>query len=452
MLKTKAVLALAVLLAASAVATVLVLERRANDSQQAQLTLANVKLELSRLQMAPFRANPRIGGSPVVAKKMMDDGKASIRRSLETLGHESEPAAIDRIQVPLKANYAKLDRIYVLGATGVGYQQEADRLGFESANDQTAVLRLLDDASSEYDNRAWTAQAKATAGSAAVIVLLLGAFGFFYFRSARVTRSQKRALASKDEAQRALHAQQLQLRTALDELEIAQRERQRLLERTVEVAENERIRVAIDLHDGPIQQLTAVTLNLDRVVSRISRGEVEAAAELTIKVRDDLSREMAALRRLMAELRPPVLDERGLSAALNDCVEQIVDELSLECDVSSTIGDVALAPEIETVVYRVAREALINIRKHAQASRVEVLLEPIGDKLRLTVSDDGCGFPVETPGALANGDRYGLLGMRERVESVGGVLVVESTPAGVRIEATLPSKTRPVRAVDLAAA
>ena len=81
-----------------------------------------------------------------------------------------------------------------------------------------------------------------------------------------------------------------------------------------------------------------------------------------------------------------------------------------------------------------------------------MLLEPIGDTLRLTVSDDGCGFPVETPGALANGDRYGLLGMRERVESVGGVLVVESTPAGVRIEATLPSKTRPVRAVDLAAA
>ena len=98
MLKTKAALALAVLLAASAVATVLVLERRANDSKQAQLTLANVKLELSRLQMAPFRANPRIGGSPVVAKKMMDDGKASIRRSLETLGHESEPAAIDQVR------------------------------------------------------------------------------------------------------------------------------------------------------------------------------------------------------------------------------------------------------------------------------------------------------------------------------------------------------------------
>lgn len=427
MTRTKAVLALAVVLAGSALSSVALLERRANESRKAQLTLAQVKLELSNLQTAPFRANPKIGGSPEKAKEMMTAGKAGIREALAALGSESAPVSIQRIAAPLRANYEKLDRIYVLGATGVGYEEEADRLAFLSRKDQAVVMGLLDEASRWYDRRAWVAQAEATAGASLVILALLGAFAFFYLRSVRMTRK----------------------------LEAAQHERTRLLERTVEVAEHERIRVAADLHDGPIQQLTAVALNMDRFTQRIARGELERAAELGGQLRDQLSTEMVSLRRLMAELRPPILDEGGLSAALNDCAEQVV-EPGVSCRVRSTIGDVALAPEIETVVYRVAREALINARKHARASRVDVVLERVGDRLRLTVADDGCGFAPEAPGALANGERYGLLGMRERVESVGGLLVVDANPdAGVRIVATLPSKPRvagTIREVDRAAA
>ena len=455
-MKTKAVVVLAILLASWAVGSVLLLEHRANETRDAQLALAGVKFELSALQVAPFRANPRIGGSPVEARKVMQERKASIAKLLEILGRTSAPASVERMQAPLRSNYDKLDQIYVLGATSVGDEKEADYLAYLAQGDQASVMRLLDDASGAYDNRARIAQAEAIAGSAVVILALLGAFAFFYLRSIRVTRSQRRALGWKDDAQRALHAQELELRTALAQLEIAQLERQRLLERTVQVAEHERIRVAIELHDGPIQQLTAVALNLDRVIRWISRGEVERAGEITAKIRNDLAREMDSLRRLMAELRPPIIDEGGLSAALESCAAEVVDDSVVECVINSTIGDVALAEEIETVVYRVAREALINVRKHSLASRVDVVLESVGDKLRLTVADNGRGFPPEKHGAIFDGDRYGLLGMRERVESVGGVLVVESTPgAGVRIEATLPSKprvARSLRTVDRVAA
>jgi signal transduction histidine kinase len=102
-----------------------------------------------------------------------------------------------------------------------------------------------------------------------------------------------------------------------------------------------------------------------------------------------------------------------------------------------------LAPEVETVAYRVVREALVNVRKHAPEAHATVTLEPSADLLRITILDDGPGFDESMPLGQANGVRYGLIGMRERVESVDGTWSLTTAPgSGTRVEFVLPRQLR----------
>lgn len=251
--------------------------------------------------------------------------------------------------------------------------------------------------------------------------------------SRRHSQLQQSALEAADARRRA------------DELEAAQAERARLLARTVEVAEDERSRVAIELHDGPIQRLTVAALSFDRLELRLAHGDLDGAAEIAREVRAQLVGEMAALRQLMSELRPPVIDERGLAAALSDCAHEVLRGTGAGFELSYGLDGMRLTGELETVVYRVAREALVNAARHSRATRVTLTLEPAGnDALRLRVADDGCGFEPagvpERPWA-----HLGVVGMRERIESVEGSFALTSVPgAGTTVEATLPLRVRPV--------
>jgi signal transduction histidine kinase len=217
----------------------------------------------------------------------------------------------------------------------------------------------------------------------------------------------------------------------------AQAEKARLLARVVEVAEQERMRVAGDLHDGPIQKLTVATMRLELLASQIARGELEQAQASARRIREDLVGEMDSLRRLMSNLRPPVLDERGVTPALGDCVRQVLDVPELEVRIESSVEG-RLAPELETVLYRVAREALVNVRKHADARNVVVRLERSGDLVALSIEDDGVGFDGARFAQSPKG-HLGLTGIRERAESVGGHAHVTSTPgAGTCVEVAVP--------------
>jgi two-component system sensor histidine kinase UhpB len=236
--------------------------------------------------------------------------------------------------------------------------------------------------------------------------------------------------------ERRLAEEKLQLQNA--RLEESERERARLLARTVEVAEQERMRIATELHDGPIQKLTVVAFNLDRLGTRIARNE-PGAEELMQKIRTDLQTQMFALRRVMSDLRPPILDERNLAAALSDCADKVFADASISHQTTCELGSEWPAPEIETAVYRVVREALINVRRHADATRVSVAIARVGESLRLLVADDGGGFEH----ADSDIEHFGLLGMQERIGSLGGRLEVASViGAGTRVEATLPWKSR----------
>jgi signal transduction histidine kinase len=248
----------------------------------------------------------------------------------------------------------------------------------------------------------------------------------------------------RSRARRLVDEKTRELRLVVGELETAHKvllelneERQRLLARTVEIAEAERMSLAADLHDGPIQHLTAVTLQLDLLVNKLERGDHERASLLVLQLRETVANEMVSLRRLMSELRPPILEQRGIEVALRDCAQGVLEGQPIEFDLECTLGEVQLVPELETAIYRVVREALTNIRKHSGADHARVTLDASTARVLLTISDDGRGFEP----TRANGDHFGLVTMRERVEAVGGTWRLDTRAgSGTRIEARLPWK------------
>ncbi len=215
-----------------------------------------------------------------------------------------------------------------------------------------------------------------------------------------------------------------------------QAEKERLRSRVVAVAEHERMRVATSLHDGPIQRLGALSLRLELLADQVTRGEVEEAFASMHRVRDEVAAEMHALRRLMSSLRPPAIDERGLVHALRECANQLLDR-DVAVEVASSV-DTARDPELETVVYRIAREALLNVDKHAQARRVDVSLSQRGNELVLSIRDDGRGFDAWA--YATSPERYpGLLSMQELAQSLAGnTRVTSGRDAGTEVRAVIP--------------
>jgi signal transduction histidine kinase len=214
--------------------------------------------------------------------------------------------------------------------------------------------------------------------------------------------------------------------------------RKQLLERTVQAREEERIRLAADLHDGPIQRLSGVAYTADLSRRRVTRGDLAGGQELLDSLEEDIRGEVAALRRVMVELRPPALDEWGLVAALGDHAATFHQQTGIACTVEAELP-ARLARAQETVLYRVAQEALVNVAKHARASQAWVSLQVVGDQVSLEIGDDGAGF---VPGQAADPPglgHFGLATMRQQVEMAGGVWQLRSRPGqGTTVTATLP--------------
>ena len=199
----KTSLAVVLILGIAAIAAILHLQAGATQSTKAQLLLSEVKVELNALQSTPFRANPKTGGSPVVARREMDAQMSAITRELAALQADSPPEALEGILTPLNSDYTALEQIYRMGAYGQSYGSEADVLASEAGRSTTQITRLLDAASRAYAQRAAGAEGKVTEGSIAAITLLLGAFAFFFLRSsaahataARLARENERLLAA----------------------------------------------------------------------------------------------------------------------------------------------------------------------------------------------------------------------------------------------------------------
>jgi signal transduction histidine kinase len=203
------------------------------------------------------------------------------------------------------------------------------------------------------------------------------------------------------------------------------------LHRRVETAkEAERRHLARELHDELGQSLTALKLRLQMARAGTTPDEQLAAA---LGVVDDL---IDRTRRLSIDLRPPLLDEAGLAAAVRAYVESNAALAGVDVMLDVEGLERELPPEIETAAFRVVQESLTNVVRHAHARRVDVLLRVADGRLVIRVHDDGRGFD---PSVLADGHHFGVLGMTERVRGLGGTFAVTSRPgAGTTVDASLP--------------
>ena len=198
-----------------------------------------------------------------------------------------------------------------------------------------------------------------------------------------------------------------------------EQEREQLLHRIVSGQEEERQRIARELHDELGQHLTALKIGLETL-----QPPHEGAKQLT-RIVAEIDR---SVDRLTLELRPPALDDVGLYGAIGSLIEQFTASSGLHVDVHSTGEDGARLPEnVETTLYRVLQEALTNVWRHAAATKVSVLLKRSPEQVQLIVEDDGRGF-VPGDGDDVRRGQFGLLGMRERVALIGGSFNIESTP------------------------
>ena len=201
----------------------------------------------------------------------------------------------------------------------------------------------------------------------------------------------------------------------------------RSLRSTVEDQEAERQRIARELHDSLGQTLTLLQLGLDELGHQLPGGE--KIKERLASLKGLASGVGSEVNRLAWEIRPTALDDLGLETAIRHLTETWSERLNLRFDLRLALDDRRLNPAVETTLYRVLQEAITNIARHADATRVAVLFEAREKEVSMIVEDNGRGFsPTEAVAPGIPSKRLGLLGIRERLSLVSGTLEVESAP------------------------
>jgi signal transduction histidine kinase len=241
---------------------------------------------------------------------------------------------------------------------------------------------------------------------------------------------------SSEQLRETVHA----LRQRVADLERAEREGKQaeerlraLSQRLLEVQETERRHLARELHDEIGQQLTCLRLTLQQIEAR-GPGPAGEAWREALGLLDAL---LERVRALSGDLRPALLDQLGLLAALQSLVERFAKQSGLRVDFTHSGLERRFPDAIETVAYRIVQEGLTNVVRHAGVTEASVHVEAGSDALTVRVQDRGAGF--DAPSALACGSAGGLAGMKERVRLAGGRLTIDAAPGrGTLLTAQLP--------------
>lgn len=212
---------------------------------------------------------------------------------------------------------------------------------------------------------------------------------------------------------------------------------QQLLVRTNAVQEDERKRIAFDIHDGVIQLVIAAGYELQAAARQIGNGQNTEAQRKLERARQLMDQTVTEMRRIVFDLHPTSLDSRGLIPSLEKYTASWQEMSGVACAFAVEGEPVDLPSETKIGVYRIVQEALTNVRKHAGASRVSVLTRFVPGHLQLTIEDDGSGFSLEEIKAISG--HLGLMSMTERARTLGGHLTIESQPGhGTRLVLSIP--------------
>jgi len=229
-----------------------------------------------------------------------------------------------------------------------------------------------------------------------------------------------------------------QLQKAKEALAQKAAQLQQLLTETVNVQERERQRIAQDMHDGTNQLLIGAMLELKSARERLDNGNLLQADESLETVQNILYRVEAEIKRMIYDLRPPTLDALGLAPALRRYADRFERYSGIPCALQVVGKPVRLSSHVEICVYRLMQEALQNVSAHAQARQAGVSITFSENSLKLTVEDDGQGFDLEAV-QQNNHVNFGLLSMKERAQSLGGQLAIQTASGqGTRVKLVVP--------------
>ncbi len=225
----------------------------------------------------------------------------------------------------------------------------------------------------------------------------------------------------------------------------------RLLSRQLLTAqEEERRRISRELHDVIAQTLTGINVQLAALKAETTATIDELRARIA-STQLLVEKSVDIVHRFARELRPAMLDDLGLIPALKAYLTSYIADTGIRVTLTAFAGVEAAGGTVRTVLYRVAQEALTNVARHAKASRAEVIIQDIDGLIRMEIKDDGQGFAVHGTSCAVKTNRLGLLGMRERVEMVGGTFCVESAPGQpttIRVEIPTTPGSAPVKTTD----
>ena len=235
-----------------------------------------------------------------------------------------------------------------------------------------------------------------------------------------------------------------QLRALAEELESKVQSRtlqlRELSARLLEAQDEERRRIARDLHDSVGQVVAALSLSL-AVITQHSNDGIDLAP--AVKQCEELVRELSKeIRTVSYLLHPPLLDEVGLSGAIAFYVQGLAERsgLKIELNIREDFG--RLPKDLETAIFRIMQEALTNIYRHSGSKTAEIQLERQGERVALTIEDQGVGMPAEKLAEIqAQGSGVGIAGMRERVHHLNGVMTIQSDQKGTKVSVSLPIAT-----------
>ncbi|MFA6293426.1 MAG: sensor histidine kinase [Victivallales bacterium] len=227
---------------------------------------------------------------------------------------------------------------------------------------------------------------------------------------------------------------------AEEELQVSHDQLRALAARLQTVREEERTRVARDIHDVLAQELTRLKIDLVWLQGRLLKSGKAAAPEaLAVRVGEMTRMADAAIhcvQRIATGLRPAVLDSLGLSAAVEWQSRDFQDHSGIQCNANVSAEELPVESDVATAVFRILQESLTNVQRHANATRVDIVLREESGQLLLRVQDNGCGIPAT---ALGNPMSIGLTGMKERALLLGGHFEIWSRPeSGTAVEVRLP--------------